>query len=159
MKIRESLVNLYLIKIFIIAFIVINIISCGSKQSGTVNDLKKETEVFSWYLGKLGYKIDDEKRYYYLLSSVGCSGCKVNFESYYSKPQNATDSITIIMTKRAYDNRNEELMLKTIIDTPNIMDNLNWDYGGIIYIETKNEKIECIYNFDTEDVLKLIEHE
>jgi hypothetical protein len=151
-------VSLYLAKILFITAIALNSMSCGNKQPAADKKFEKETEVLSWYFNKLGHKIGTEKHSYYLLPSVGCAGCRVNFDAYYSQPQNASDNITVIMTQRRYDSLTKELVLKTIVDTANIMDNLNWDYVDIIYIETENEEVRDIHSLNSQDILELIGH-
>ncbi len=62
------------------------------------------------------------------------------------------------MTQRRYDSLTKELVLKTIVDTANIMDNLNWDYVDIIYVETENEEVRDIHSLNSQDILELIGH-
>lgn len=115
-------------------------------------NLTHDEYVLHGYLESLGLSVPLDSHTFILIPNASCPGCKKLALQYAEDYSN--DTLTCIVAMESFPIDNLDLRDYLIIDSCGLLDNLNWDYYGIIEIKTDNGKIKMIETYDASNSIE-----
>lgn len=129
----------------------ISIIACQTDEFRQKEKFAHETKVFFWYADSIRVNVPEEHHSFILIPDASCKGCaKKAIDEWYPASENTTFIVTSNIAKSYCGNI---INLHNIhIDTLGLINNLNWDLGNIIKIETEAQKVVFIKSYSVEEM-------
>ena len=114
----------------------------------------RETKIWKAYTDSLKIDIPSQEYTYIIIPSASCGGC-VSTAIYALFPESGPNTMLIVgedIAEKYPQLYNQE---RVFVDTASLCDILNWEYGNIIEIKTKNKKVIHIKSYSAEEMYNM----
>lgn len=127
--------------------IVLLLTACSRQPS-----LTHEEKVFLHYIESMGIPIPNEPHTFILVPNEACKGCKTL--SLLCATLDDSDTVTFFTTSKLKEEKQLPDRISIVIDTANIIGNLNWKYRNITEVHTNDGKIEWMRCYEADEVIE-----
>ena len=114
----------------------------------------RETKIWKAYTDSLKIDIPSQEYTYIIIPSASCGGC-VSTAIYALFPESGTNTMLIVGEGIAEKYPQLYSKERVFVDTASLCDILNWEYGNIIEIKTKNKKVVHIKSYSTDEMYNM----
>ena len=114
----------------------------------------RETKIWKAYTDSLKIDIPSQEYTYIIIPSASCGGC-VSTAIYVLFPESGTNTMLIVGEGIAEKYPQLYSKERVFVDTASLCDILNWEYGNIIEIKTKNKKVIHIKSYSADEMYNM----
>ncbi len=114
----------------------------------------RETKIFTAYTDSLKIDVPSHEYTYFIIPSASCGGC-VSTAIYVLFPESGTNTMLIVGEGIAEKYPQLYSKERVFVDTASLCDILNWEYGNIIEIKTKNKKVIHIKSYSADEMYNM----
>ena len=114
----------------------------------------RETKIWKAYTDSLKIDIPSQEYTYIIIPSASCGGC-VSTAIYALFPESGPNTMLIVgedIAEKYPQLYNQE---RVFVDTASLCDKLNWEYGNIIEIKTKNKQVIHAKSYTSDEMYNM----